>query len=283
MQVGTVRRLWRYPVKSMAGEEITETAVAALGLPGDRAWAVRDAAADKIRSAKKFPGLLMCAARSLEEPAAGQSHRVEVTLPSGAPFEAGSEELDRQLSALAGQSVSLNPLRPVEDLDAYRAAPLGPDPLMEIRQVLALEPDEPIPDFSIMPAELRGFASPPGTHVDAAHVHLLSTSSLSRFSMMLDDAADVRRFRPNFLLHTPEAGFPEQAWCGHRIRIGTVVLEVQVPTIRCAMTTHEQPGLEANPRVMRTLVRETKQYMGVYARVLEQGKVAAGDTVELLD
>jgi hypothetical protein len=40
--VGTVETLWRYPVKSMAGEQLTQAAVDTRGILGDRLYAVRD-------------------------------------------------------------------------------------------------------------------------------------------------------------------------------------------------------------------------------------------------
>jgi uncharacterized protein len=42
--MGVVAALWRYPVKSMAGERLTEAAVGERGLDGDRLYAVRDPA-----------------------------------------------------------------------------------------------------------------------------------------------------------------------------------------------------------------------------------------------
>ena len=59
------------------------------------------------------------------------------------------------------------------------------------------------------------------------------------------------------------------------------MLDIKAKTLRCAMTTHAQPGLERAPSVMRTLVRETAQDFGVYALVVEAGEVREGDTVEL--
>jgi uncharacterized protein YcbX len=283
VSAGSVREVWRYPVKSLGGEQPASVTVGPLGILGDRAWAVRDSAADRIRSAKKYPGLLHCMARSVGTPAAGVSHEVEVAMADGATFRAGEPRLDRALSAVAGQPVLLSRLRPATDLDSYRAAAPGPDPLAEARQVLGLEADEPIPDFSFMPKEKRGYASPPGTYFDSSHIHILTSNSLAAFAKVSGEDVDVRRFRPNFFVDTEGDGFVEQEWCGHRLRIGSVVLAVDYPTIRCSMTTHSQPGLEANPKVMRALVRETQQKLGVYATVIEQGEVAPGDTVEVLD
>ena len=40
--VGSVAEIWRYPVKSMGGERLAQSAIATRGLHADRMWAVRD-------------------------------------------------------------------------------------------------------------------------------------------------------------------------------------------------------------------------------------------------
>src|SRR5829696_1043918 len=97
MSLGTVRSLWRYPVKSMAGEELDRCVIGPKGMAGDRAWAVVDAANGGVASAKNprvWPGLIDCRAR-LGDGAP------EIRLPDGTP--AGAE----QLSAFFGRRVEL--------------------------------------------------------------------------------------------------------------------------------------------------------------------------------
>jgi uncharacterized protein YcbX len=90
----------------------------------------------------------------------------------------------------------------------------------------------------------------------------------------------VRRFRPNLLIDTGDAaGQPERAWCGAELRIGTLRLRVLEPMLRCSMTVHAQAGLPREPAIMRALVRETDQRLGVAASVLEPGELSAGDRV----
>lgn len=52
-----VAELWRYPVKSMAGEALQETRIGVGGIPGDRVLYVVDGR-DQIVSARTRPGLL---------------------------------------------------------------------------------------------------------------------------------------------------------------------------------------------------------------------------------
>ena len=51
---------------------------------------------------------------------------------------------------------------------------------------------------------------------------------------------------------------------------------------RCVMVTQEVDDVPKDPRVMRTLVKETRHAAGIYAQIAEEGVVRAGDEVELL-
>jgi hypothetical protein len=71
---GGVAGLWRFPVKSMAGEQLSEAALTARGLLGDCAYALVDVETGKVvsaKSAKRFPGILSCRAAFLEAPEVG--------------------------------------------------------------------------------------------------------------------------------------------------------------------------------------------------------------------
>ena len=71
------------------------------------------------------------------------------------------------------------------------------------------------------------------------------------------------------------------AGAGRRVRIGGTTVEITIPTMRCVMTTLPFDELPKDPRIMRTLVREARQCLGAYARVVEPGSVRVGDVVEL--
>jgi hypothetical protein len=73
-EVGAVVSLWRYPVKSMIGEELQTAHVTAHGLLGDRAYALIDRTDGKVATAKnpgKWPTLFACRATFLEPPHSG--------------------------------------------------------------------------------------------------------------------------------------------------------------------------------------------------------------------
>lgn len=308
MIVGRVREVWRYPVKSMAGERLEGCAVGPSGLSGDRGWALRDDGAGEIRGAKISPKLMLCAARYREEPSGGRVPHVEITLPDGSRTASDDPGVNARLSELVGRKVTLWPLRPASDRAHYRraipAAPLvgllsrsrgfrrlvlGAMRLArldgELRKDFGREPGEPLPDLSALPAELFEFTSPPGTYFDAFPVHLLTTSSLGAMARLNPASAwDARRFRPNFLIETAETveGLAEAGWAGRRLRLGPLGLKCEMPTMRCSMTMQAQAGLPKDPLVLRTIVREAGQNLGAYASIETPGRVAVGDAAELV-
>lgn len=305
MLVGRVARIWRYPVKSMAGEALDSSPIGSRGLAGDRGWAIRDDTAGEIRSARKWPVLLQCSARYRKR-SDGVGGHVEITLPDGTITSSDREGVGEEISALVGAPASLWPLRPASDEHHYRrsgrgaaaAAAIGRFRLGrrvfqriveaagldgEIRRQFGREPGEPLPDFGQLPGELFEFVTPPGTYFDVAPIHLLTTSSLAAMSRA-NPAADwnVRRFRPNVLVdtgRTPE--LVELGWCGRRVRIGRVTLQGNIPAPRCAVPTRPQRGLPQDASMLRTIVREGGQALGIYADVLSEGEISVGDAVEL--
>lgn len=283
MRVGRIEEIWRYPVKSMGGERIERGAVTGLhGLAGDRGWAIRDEKAGEIRGAKKLRSLLLFAARYLEEPSHGTAAPVEITLPDGERLRSGDALLDARLGEALGRSVTLQPLRPAHDLDHYRRRePIAGE--AEMRAQLGLLPDEPLPDMSNWPRDLTEFTSPPGSYFDTFELHLLTRTSLDTLARHTPGAEiDARRFRPNLVVECPEAsGLPEIPWCGRELEIGSARIEVMHPMVRCVMTTCAQPGLARAPEIMRSLVRETGQDLGVGVRVTRPGEIRVGDELVL--
>jgi uncharacterized protein YcbX len=278
-----VREIWRHPVKSMEGERIAAATLDAQGVPGDRAWAVRDEVRGGIRGAKKIPPLMRCQARYPEEPKPGApAPAPEITLPDGASLRADDPDAAERLSNALATRVTLWPLRPPEDLAHYRrGAPTHADVQAELRAVFGRDPDEPLPDLSVFPRELFEYESPPGTYFDAFPLLLLTDATLRRLAELAPSSRiDVRRFRPNLLLETEASGFVEAGWVGARLRVGGAVLDVTVSCPRCVMITHGFADLPRDPGLMRTVVREADQCVGVYAVVREPGPVREGDAVE---
>jgi MOSC domain-containing protein len=154
-----------------------------------------------------------------------------------------------------------------------------------LRAAFSRTADEPVPDISKLPKELFQFTSPPGTYFDAFPVHVLTSASLLVMSQANPASNwDVRRFRPNFFVKTAAGieGLIEPDWAGKALRIGNVELRCEMPAVRCGMTTNAQASLAKDPTVLRTIVKEGNQNLGVYASVVGDGNVAEGDQVELI-
>ena len=282
--VGSITEIRRYPIKSMSGELLDSAALGARGIPGDRAWAVRDEVAGGIRGAKKIPALMRLSAVYPNEPAGEGSSPAVITLPDGSSCRTSDPDVNERLSRALDHRVSLWPLLPPDALDHYRRGePTHIDFEQEMRAIFGRTPDEPLPDLTVFPPELFEFESPLGTYFDAFPLLLMSTSSLSTLQNRHPDSRfDVRRFRPNVLIDTGAAdGFPETAWVGRRLRIGTAELQVTLACPRCVMTTHGFADLPKDPGVMRALVKDAGGQLGVYATVEVPGSIRRGDTLSL--
>lgn len=286
MQVGKLKQIFRYPVKSMAGESLDQVEIDASGVRGDRAWALRDEVRGGIRGAKKLPGLMRCRARYAEAPSGGASAPAEIELPDGQRFSTGDADAASRVSAAIGHSVTLWPLLPADALDHYRrGAPTHEDLEQELRGIFARTAAEPLPDLSLFPPEILEFESPPGSYFDAFPLHLLSEESLRSLQKAAPDSRfDVRRFRPNLVVAGASSdAFPELAWRGKKLRVGEATLAITIECPRCVMTTHGFADLPRDPQIMRTLVRAAGGSLGVYASVLTPGVVRAGDRIEMVD
>ena len=285
--VGTVSQLWRYPVKSMGGEQIQSVQIDHNGVAGDRGWVIREGGEN--RTARQVPRLLHCAARYVEDPATDRrSPQFEVTLPDNEALASSADNFEQRLSEVLGREIVVLPLHPAEDLEHYRRPPAAPnvDQMASIREVFGLEDGDPFPDLGDLPMDiLAQFSSPPGTYFDAYPLHIMTTASLNALADAGGgDEVDVRRFRPNVLIDTGDAaGLLEVDWNGRKLRLGEVVIELQTTTVRCSIPAHAQRDFGSSRAVGRALIEKTKQHLGSYCNVLESGAVAVGDEVELID
>ncbi|MFL5780106.1 MAG: MOSC domain-containing protein [Thermoleophilaceae bacterium] len=285
---GSVAEIWRYPVKSMGGERLARSAIATQGLHADRMWAVRDVELDTFTTARRWPKLLQCSARFAEDPAArpagpGDVLEVIVTFPDGSELSSSDPAMDDQLSELIGNPARLESLPPLSEKGRYRT----PQPTKaDLRRQFAIPDGEPIPDFSMFPvrklAELARYATPVGALHDAYPILLMTRASLRAMAERAPGSQfDVRRFRPNVLVDRDGAELAEFGWCGGRLRAPDVAFDAEIPALRCSIPTREQPGLPADPDVLRTINAHADHCLGVYAAVAAAGMLAEGDPLEL--
>jgi uncharacterized protein YcbX len=276
-----VAQIWRYPVKSMVGGQVESADLGPLGVVGDRTWAVRDHVRGGIRGAKVLGGLMRLSAAYAEGPAGP----VIITLPDGTAVRTDDPDTASAVSAAIGHEVTLEPLAPPDDLAHYRrGAAYHDDPMDELRAIFGRTEDEPLPDLSVFPEVIFEHESPPGTYYDAFPLLLLSSSALRSLADALPDSEiDVRRFRPSLVIDTDDLpGHPEQNWQGRRLQVGDTTLEVGVPCPRCVMVTREiDADVPQDRSILRHIVRDLGQNVGVYATVLTPGTVRTGDPVTL--
>jgi len=209
-----VAELWRYPVKSMAGERLESAVVTADGLAGDRVVHV-SGPGGRVITSRTHPGLL----------------GLRGTLgPDGEPL------VDRL------------PWTAPESLAAVRAA-AGP----AARLVHYEGPER----FDVLPLLI-------GT--DGAFAEL---------------GVDHRRFRPNIVIGGVE-GLAERAWPGRRLRIGAATISVAKLRSRCVMTTYDPDTQEQDLSVLRRIASRFGGTMALDCAVVNGGRIALGDPVELL-
>jgi uncharacterized protein len=273
MMLGTVATLRRYPVKSMLGEDVDAADVAFTGLAGDRQMAVVSRTTGKVASAK-LPRLWR---DLLTLSAASDEKTVRITLPAGTTVNSGDADVDAILSDLLDQPVTLT-ATPPPGATLDRAVP---------EAVLRDGLDAQVP----MTLVEMGAGAPPGTFVDFALLHLLTTSTLDRIAELSPyGRSDLERYRPNVVIRTTAPGFIENDWLERILRIGDdLVLRVIARTPRCAVPTLAHGALPRNPEALRVLARHNRiealgsldpePCAGVYAEVLEPGRIAAGDPV----
>jgi uncharacterized protein YcbX len=278
MIVGTVRELWRYPVKSMQGERCAELALDDHGFAGDRRWAVVDHASGKTLTAKTVPELLFAGART-------HDGSVVITLPDGRELDASDGPTSAVIAAWLDRDCAL-----------VRA-----DTVAETSYDMTFEPTNDA-------AELVSIPVSSGTFFDLTPVHVLTTTSLATMQVAHPDGAwDTRRFRPNVLIdvangdaaaHVPaepvppgvaHPSFPEDGWVNRTIRFGNDVegdtgaasVSVVMATVRCAMPNRAQPGLARDIDIFRTMNAHHGNHLGVYCAPSSGGLVRTGDDVHV--
>ena len=291
--VGSVAELWRFPVKSMKGEQLQEVTVTEQGVLGDRAYALIDGETGKVVSAKSvklFPDLLACqAAFVAPSRAEGELPPVRIDLPNGTSVTGDSSDVDRALSAHFRRDVRLARVAPDDfTIDQYHPDVEGADPGGNRDKVVAQKLG------SALFAEL-GMESPVpvGAFFDVFPLSVITTSTLARLKELRPQSRfEPRRFRMNLMVRTEQPGFIENGWVGHKLQIGDETrVNVALLDPRCVIATLAQDDLPQDTDVLRTLLRHNRVQIGdfaqfpcagVYAVVAAPGTVRTGDQVTVV-
>lgn len=290
--VGSIAGLWRFPVKSMRGEQTSQAELSERGLLGDRAYALIDTGTGKVASAKSvrlFPDLLNCSATFVEPPQVDRElPPVRIVLPNGASVTSDSSEIDRVLSAHFRRDVTLARTAPEDfTIDQYHPDVEDLDPEGHRNAVV----EQKLGSAFFAQAGLSS-PVPVGSFFDLFPLSVLTTSALEQLNRLCPQSRfDQRRFRMNVIVAAHEAGFVENGWVGRELAMGNAArVNVALPDPRCVMTTLGQDDLPNDTNILRTLVRHNKIQVGaaeqfpctgVYAVVVCPGTICQGDVVRL--
>jgi uncharacterized protein YcbX len=283
--------MWRFPVKSMQGEQLAEVELGTGGIAGDRAYGLIDRETGRVASAKSvkhFARLFECRASYVEPPVAGApAPPVSIELPDGTTVRSDSAECDRALSSFLGREVTLADTAPTDyTIDNYLPDIEDNDPAGR-RDVTM-----PVKLGAALFAEL-GARSPvsAAAFFDAFPISLITTATFARFAELQPGSRFAEpRFRMNLTVRTGEGGFLENDWVRRVLEIGDGVrVRVPVPASRCVMTTLPQLDLPQDTGVLRAMVAHNrleisgKRYpcAGVFGIVMTPGTVRVGDAIAL--
>jgi uncharacterized protein len=260
--VGHVESLWRYPVKSMRGEELQEAFVGFAGMYGDRLYAFRSSAAQ--------PGFPYLTGREQEQmllyrPIFRHRERMaqpvnlteaEALLPGVTPVYADAAERMVDVETPAGEVLAIDDARLLNELRSG---------IRDRHELSLLQSDRAM--------------------TDCRPVSLFSIQTARQLSSELGCQVHKRRFRANIYIELESGnGFGEDEFVNHTLRIGNKVsLAVVDRDPRCKMITLDPDTAQANPDVMRLVARSHEGKAGVYAAVLVEGTIRPGDEIALVN
>ncbi len=250
--VGRVESLWRYPVKSMRGEELREAYLTAKGVYGDRRYAFLSAGARKdfpYFTAREQHAMLLYRAwyRNPEKMVRPQG---ELSLSDGAI----------EVETPSGERVAADDPRLIELLRG------GLREWQQKRhQVMLVQSDSPV--------------------VDTRPLSLFSLQTVRQLGEELGADLDKRLFRANVYVDLAfGGGFAEDAWVGRKLSIGAdVVVEIAKRIKRCKLITLDPVTSDPNTEIMKKVAKEHELRAGISAAVLAEGMIAVGDEIRLVD
>lgn len=252
-----LERIVRYPVKGLPG--VPETAGAELqpghGLRWDRGHAVEN-------------GTVVPADRTAWQPRETYFHLAK------------HESIARIRTALEGADGD-DPVLTLTTASGFAEVRLAGSPIDAAAANALLRAT--LPDGPQGPPTLVRTAAAGLWDWPAAHLSIINLATLDALAEAAGEPVDPRRFRGNLYL----GGLPawgELALLGRRVRLGEAVLEVFQPTDRCRATTINPLDAVSDLNVPALLAsRFGHMFCGVYARVVEPGRIAPGDRIEPLD
>src|SRR6266513_2361109 len=260
--IGTVESLWRYPVKSMRGEELDELFAGYAGVYGDRLFAFESSASPKgfpFFTARDQRQMIRYLARFRDPEKAARPVNLgeaEELSPNLNPISAGAAQLKIDVETPDGKLFAIDDPALIENL---RSNIHGNHELTLLRSDKPITDCRPLSIFSVQTAKKLGEETGVGV--------------------------DKRRFRANVYVDLRSSdGFAEDGFVGRSLRIGSkVTVAVLQRDARCMMITLDPDTAEKTPAILKAIAQAHEGSAGVYGAVLAEGMVRKGDPVELLD
>jgi uncharacterized protein YcbX len=258
--IGKVESLWRYPVKSMRGEELDEIFAGYAGVYGDRVFAFTSSLSPKgfpFFTGRDQRQMIRYRARFRNPEKAARPINLAEAESSGAnPISANASELMIEVETPDGKTIAIDDPALIDNL---RANIDGKHELKLLRSDKAITDCRPLSIFALQSAKKLGEET--GVKVDK------------------------RRFRANVYVDLTNAdGFAEDQFVGKTLRIGSkVVVSVLERDPRCMMITLDPDTAEKSPAILKAVAQAHEGMAGVYGAVLVEGMIRKGDSVELID
>jgi uncharacterized protein YcbX len=259
--IGRVESLWRYPVKSMRGEEMEELFAGYAGVYGDRLFAFESSLGPKgfpyftgrqhrhmIRYRPRF--------RFPDKAAQPQNLKEAESMGAGAtPLSATPEDLMIDVETPDGKTYAIDDPALIEHLRA------GVDAKHELT---LLRSDRPM--------------------TDCRPLSFISVQTVRKLEEETGDHVDKRCFRASIYLDLPEIEpFAEEGLVGRSLRLGSkLVVAIVERDSRCMMINLDPDTAEKSPSLLKKIAQSHDNYAGVYGAVLVEGMIRKGDPVELL-
>ena len=260
--IGTVESLWRYPIKSMSCEAMTEAFMGFSGFYGDRCFAFKNSSARKgfpylnatvQQQMLRYRPQFRYAERAAKPPNLTEAMSIA---PGVTPANAAPNDLIVDVVTPSGTVVAVDDPALIEMLcEGLR----GENHLTLVRSDRAL--------------------------TDCRPVSLISLQTIRQVEAELGIPLDKRRFRANVYLNlASDTGFAEDELVGRKLRIGArAVMMVLERDPRCKIMSLDPDTGEHNPEVLRKVVQAHSNFAGVYCAVLVEGMLAKGNSIEVVD
>jgi MOSC domain-containing protein len=246
MELGRISAIFRYPVKSMAGESLEVARLTWHGIEGDRRFAFRrlaDKSGFPWLSASKLPQLLLYQPFGLDSNG-GEQLPTHVRTPDGKEFELRSDELREELSSRYGSALELMNLKH----GIFDEACIS---------VISLNTVQGVERESGRDVDLRRFR--PNIVVDTGGAEPFAEDKWVGRTLM----------------------FGEGNSGASPLAVSTPAIGVTMRDERCVMVNLDPDTAQKDSEVMKTVVRMNENYAGVYGTVVSAGELRVGQVVTL--